>query len=143
MNRQFLTTALGAMLLLVATGEVGQASGITVTRQVIASGFSNPRHLTFGPDGFLYVSEAGSGGTIFQNLDEPELIQMVDGGFTGSISRIRNGVREVLIDNLPSFASSGTNGQRGFGVHDIAFDDQGNFYGLIGLVSMLIIVVTS
>ena len=30
--------------------------------QVIASGLDNPRKLAFGPDGALYVAEAGRGG---------------------------------------------------------------------------------
>ena len=31
---------------------------------VFATGFNNPRELKFGPDGFLYVAEGGTGGNI-------------------------------------------------------------------------------
>ncbi|MBP6785952.1 MAG: ScyD/ScyE family protein [Candidatus Promineofilum sp.] len=36
--------------------------GATAAWQVIADGLASPRHLTFGPDGALYVAEAGVGG---------------------------------------------------------------------------------
>ena len=35
----------------------------TSSPTVFASGFNNPRGLKFGPDGNLYVSEGGAGGT--------------------------------------------------------------------------------
>ena len=40
----------------------GPDSTVTTTK-VIATGFNNPRGLKFGPDGLLYVAEAGIGGT--------------------------------------------------------------------------------
>src|SRR5690242_12118933 len=39
-----------------------QAARAQSSIQVIMSGLNNPRGLTFGPDGALYVAEAGSGG---------------------------------------------------------------------------------
>ena len=36
---------------------------------VVATGFNNPRGLTFGPDGYLYVAEGGLGGTHDSSTD--------------------------------------------------------------------------
>src|SRR6266849_701021 len=46
------------MAVLLAPSAWAQSSGFTV----VASGLNGPRGLKFGPDGALYVAEAGSGG---------------------------------------------------------------------------------
>jgi len=77
---------------------------------VFATGLTNPRHIRFGPDGDLYVAEAGIGGDLSPTCETPKNIFTQDGllpykgGYTARISRIRlDGTRETVASGLPSF----------------------------------------
>ena len=105
----------------------------TVT--VFATGFNNPRGLKFGPDCYLYVAEAGLGGT--RNTSEicPQIQPPPDAGapFLGSptggrISKVNaKGKRTTVTDRLPTTISTGGDI---LGVADVAFIGN-NLYALL------------
>jgi hypothetical protein len=89
---------------------------------VYASGLESPRGLKFGPDGDLYVAEAGTGGTIStvgSCAQVPPPIGSYLGGNTGRISKLdRSGNRTTVASGFPSTLAAEGDLQ---GVADIAF----------------------
>jgi hypothetical protein len=111
---------------------VGAAAESSVNyRWTTVTGFDNPRGLAFGPEGLLYVAEAGTGGTTStagQCPQEPAPVGPFTGGLTGRISRVsRQGARETVAAGLPS--ATGALGDV-IGVSDVAFLD-GRLYALV------------
>ncbi len=116
------------------------AGGVTV--DVIAINLHNPRGLNFGPDGGLYVAEAGTNGP-----HNGMCRSMGDGSTrcystTGSITRIdlENETADRIIEGLPSLIrpigspSAGIgSGSGATGAHDVSFQGMGNAYVTIGL----------
>lgn len=87
---------------------------------VLATGLDNPRGLAFGPDGFLYVVEAGRGGTSTLCLPEPTGPGQRCYGPTGSVTQISGvGVQQRVLTGMPSLA--GPAGAEATGPHDIEF----------------------
>lgn len=96
---------------------------------VVADGLNNARGLSFGPDGALYVTEAGTGGN-------EACIPSVTGqgslcyGATGKVLRIQNGQTQTALSGLPSIALA--DGSGAGGARDIQFDATGKPYILLG-----------
>ncbi|WP_225894056.1 ScyD/ScyE family protein [Atlanticothrix silvestris] len=101
--------------------------------EVLASGLDSPRKLNFGPDGALYVAEAGRGGTGASIPSPTQPGASLFYGATGAITRIQNGVVKRVVTGLPSLALP--DGSDAAGVNDIEFDAYGNAYAIVGLAS--------
>jgi hypothetical protein len=112
---------LGIVFVCVVQGLWGQSANVSV----FASGFNNPRGLTFGPDDNLYVAEGGAGGTMSTRGTCKQVVAPVGpyrGGFTGRISKITpDGTVTTVADHLPSDQTSAGSGKLVSGVAAVAF----------------------
>jgi len=98
---------------------------------VVMSGLENPRRLAFGPDGGLYVAEAGRGGTTPTMIAIGGVPQFF--GTTGAVSRLQGGVQQRVLTGLPSLARTG--GSNAGGLNNIAFGSGGELYGVFSLAT--------
>jgi hypothetical protein len=104
---------------------------IEPTPFILASGLEGPRGLRFGPDGYLYVAEAGTGGTTStagQCTQVPTPPGPWTGGPNARISKISpNGTRTTVASGFPStFSPAGGT----IGVADVVFLD-GELYAVV------------
>jgi hypothetical protein len=116
----------------------GGASGVQILAQqlppnemVYASGLEGPRGLAFGPDGTLYVAEAGLGGTTSTVGTCPQVpgpVGPYTGGLTARISKVdTKGNVTTLSSGLPSAHDAMTDI---LGVGDVAFLN-GDLYAVL------------
>jgi hypothetical protein len=107
---------------------------------VFASGFNNPRGLTFGPDRNLYVAEGGLGGSHSSALDPCPQVHGAAAPYFGStndpvlggrISKVTpGGVVSTVVSALPSSQTSPALGNLVSGVSSVAFVGH-TLYGLL------------
>jgi hypothetical protein len=99
-----------------------------------AQGLQGPRGITFGPDGSLYVAEAGMGGTnstVGQCPQVPNGVGPYTGGKTARISKVSaSGATTVVASGLPSARDAMGDQSSVSGVSDVEFVN-GTLYALI------------
>lgn len=73
---------------------------------VVASGLDNPRQVSIGPGGSVYVAEAGTGGDgpCLPNPEDPTASVCL--GDTGAVTEIRHGTQTRIVTGLPSLAGA-------------------------------------
>jgi hypothetical protein len=106
----------------------GAGGAVTPPGMVVMSGLDNPRHLAFGPEGALYVAEAGHGGSgpcIFIRG------AMQCAGPSGAVSRLWQGIQKRVVTGLPSYAAAPGNGATG--PHAVSLHGRGGAYVTVGL----------
>jgi hypothetical protein len=131
MKRLFIISCVALTLAGLAALPSGAAPDPSPT--VVMSRLDNPRGLAFGPQGALYVAEAGRGGG---GLDNPFCFSGPFGGTrcygpTGGVSRLWHGIQNRVATGLPSHANP--NGTRADGPHDISMLGVGTAYVTVGL----------
>lgn len=111
-----------------------ERSSVVSVSQITAvmSGLNSPRGLGFGPEGGLYVAEAGTAqltGACVPFLEGPTLQTRCYSG-TGSVSRLWRGRQERIVTGLPSTFITAS----GFasGPQDISFHGRGNARVVLG-----------
>ena len=127
-RRRFLTAAL---LAAAVSPAFAQAPPLPANATLVAAGLEGPRGLRFGPDGYLYVAEAGAGGstsTAGKCTQVPTPPGPYTGGPTARISKISPaGTLSTVASGFPSTISAGGT----IGVADVVFLD-GELYAVVG-----------
>ena len=106
-------------------------SASTITQ--VMRGLDNAKGLAFGPEGALYVAEAGRGGPasgLCFTSPRPDLGFRCYGA-TGAISRYWHGTQERIVTGLPSLENPAFAGAAA-GPQHISFQGRGGMYVTIG-----------
>lgn len=128
---RFTSSFLCAAVLVSGLSGVRALAQLPANATVYASGLEGPRGLAFGPDGSLYVAEAGLGGTTSTAGACEQVIPPIGpytGGPTARISKIDStGNRTTFVAGLPSAIDSAGNT---LGVADVTFLN-GDMYAVL------------
>lgn len=110
-------------------------AGAVSQPEVVAEGLNNPYKMSFGPDGSLYVAEAGLGddtgeGPCMTSEENGELCL----GATGSVTQVNllTGTQVRVAEGLPSLAAPDSGGNGAIGPDDVAVDGA-NLYVTVGM----------
>src|SRR6476661_2169505 len=128
MQRRLLRVPITLAAVASAVAALGVSSASAITFTPVASGLDNPRGLAFGPNGALYVAEAGVGGTDF--CFDHAGFGHACAGKSGAVTRLWNGKQERILQGLPSLADEFG---EALGPNDVSPLGNGNLDVVIGL----------
>ena len=106
-------TTTAALAVAIAPALTAQAAP-AASGEVVARGLDNPRQLTIGAGGAVYVAEAGRGGDSKfcipnpEDADNPSCL-----GATGAVTKIQRGTQTRVLSGLPSIAGPSGGGAQG------------------------------
>ncbi len=131
LSSKYRTGIFALFLTAIAVAHTPLYAQLSANVSVYASGLQEPRGLKFGPDGLLYVAEAGAGGTTSTAGTCVQVVPPIGpytNGNTSRISRIdKTGKLTTIASGFPSALSATGDIQ---GVADIAFMD-GKLYAVL------------
>ncbi|WP_107668101.1 ScyD/ScyE family protein [Cyanothece sp. BG0011] len=126
--KQFIFTFLSGCVAMVSGTQVAQAASF----EILASNLNNPRGLSFGADGSIYVGETGTGGNGKCQPSPSTMFAEICAGNTGSVTKIGiDGTVSRVVNNFDSLALQPTQ-EQGAGPQQLQFDSEGNAYLLTG-----------
>ena len=126
MTRTIMATTLLVSVGLLAPIAARQAAPTNVR---IMSGLNNPRGLALGPNGSVYVAEAGTGGSGPCRVSPVPETRCF--GLSGAITRFSNGTQERVVTGLPSHALPSGDGATG--PNDVYLQSSGDLIVVMGL----------
>lgn len=132
--RSITRAALYTLVAAASIAPLGLGAQLSSNAHVVATGLESPRGLRFGPDGDLYVAEAGTAGsnmtTTTQCAQVVPPVGPYSGGLTGRISKFdKQWNRTTVASGFPSTKNAQTPPAY-MGVGDLSFID-GSLYALI------------